>query len=148
MFCTESCWANIDFFQFHSVVWIDWFRVRAFGQTGLLHAAKPSQGFPCPGSTAGNCASGAAGIQATRQHTGIITSQLDSHYCSKLLHVGLRATSHILHLRWSSQVDLGVLSDTTDKNAWQNIRKSKYYYIVLAYESILAYQFSQPEQDG
>lgn len=44
MFCTESCWANIDyFFRFHIVVWIDWFGVGAFGQTGLQDTANPGR---------------------------------------------------------------------------------------------------------
>lgn len=79
---------------------------------------------------------------------GLSCPKLDPHYCSKLLHIGLRAASPTLHLRGSSQVDPGVLGHTTDIKAWQNIRKSEYFYTVLAGESILSYQFSQPKQNG
>ena len=102
------------------------------GKQGCTMQQTPRRAFPAPAPQQVTVFRGGAEIWATRQHTGLTTSQLDPCYHSKLLHVGLRATSPILHLSWSSQVDLRVLGHTTDRNAWQNIRKSEYYHIALA----------------
>lgn len=123
MFCTESCWANIDFFRFHSAVWIDWFWARAFGRRWLCGVAGSWQGCPC---LAQQCPVYPCRPQQHAGGTGSSNPTLHSTPpCT-----GLRVTSPSLHLSWSSQVDLGGLGHTADRKSRQNTGKPFISYCV------------------
>lgn len=72
MFCTDSCWANIDFFFLGFIVVFELTDSESepLGKQGCTMQQTPRRAFPAPAPQQVTVPNGGAEIQSTGHHTG------------------------------------------------------------------------------